>query len=325
MKKITQIKWQRLFINQQCNYSSIRFTSGYNSNSNATTTSNQQQQDKPLIVDIVSHNNLTNKPLVCLFGWLGANHKHFQKYIDWYTKCNMDCISIIPPFHSILNERVAIRTANQFVTEIEKHIDKVPNVPIVFHTLSGNGLNMYGHVIQNQLFTQNEVRESVKGLICDSTPPVITTERLTHGFVGTIQSVTGTKPTDFTYSLLYNTLTPITRTLFRLYLESPGNHKQRIEVFREKVVRIQPDCSQLFISSDKDTIVPPQDIEYFIQFEQDIRKKMNLPPLDCERLHFTNSDHVAHFRKYPFEYSSAILKFISRNLLIMNHQSSTHG
>lgn len=38
-----------------------------------------------------------NKPIVVVFGWLGASRKNLQKYVDWYSERGYDTIDYLAP------------------------------------------------------------------------------------------------------------------------------------------------------------------------------------------------------------------------------------
>lgn len=40
---------------------------------------------------------VSNRPLICAIGWLGAKPRHFQKYLDWYARERYATLSCIPP------------------------------------------------------------------------------------------------------------------------------------------------------------------------------------------------------------------------------------
>lgn len=91
---------------------------------------------------------------MCCFGWLGAQWKHFEKYAAWYSRCNIPTLSTIPPVTASYLPRKCEKISLQYVEELKRRIrelDAKNNVktPIVFHTLSGNGLYFYGHVIKH--------------------------------------------------------------------------------------------------------------------------------------------------------------------------------
>lgn len=281
-------------------YSHVKFIPGIPSYKNVNS------ESSALVYDFTQANHLPTKPLVCLFGWLGADWKNVAKYSEWYSQCNMNCLTMIPPFTSILSRSVAQRHANAFVSQIEAHVSSstLLDTPIVFHAMSGNGLNMYGNVIQHDMFKDEQIRRNVKLLIADSTPPVITPERFANGIVGTLN------PT--LHSMTY----PVVRQLMKLYLESPGHKKKEIEDFMQQVVQHQPSsCAKLFIYSDADKVVPPGDVEHFIHLLENKREEQAALGERIgviEKLHLSDSEHVAHMRRYKFLYTSTILNLLSQ-------------
>jgi hypothetical protein len=41
------------------------------------------------------------KPLIILFGWLGAKEKHLSKYSHFYKENNFQTMSYISPLHTM--------------------------------------------------------------------------------------------------------------------------------------------------------------------------------------------------------------------------------
>jgi hypothetical protein len=286
-------------------HSHIRFTPA---SVNSTMEVNDSAKAQPLIYDFVQRNKMENSPLVIFLGWLGAEWKHVEKYSKWYAQCNMNCVSIIPPIHCILNAKASEKKATQYIKQLEA-LTEVDKSNIVFHVMSGNGMNMYGHMILNEYF--KERKNAVRALIADSTPPVITVDRFSRGLIGTMRAMMGQVPRPDVDFCRHWLLTPISESIFKFYLGSGFHAKERIEKFREQVILSQSRFNQMYIYSDKDVIVPAEDVEYFIKLQQTILEEQKQSLAYVEKLHFKDSDHVAHFRKYPYQYSSRVLEFLS--------------
>jgi esterase/lipase len=104
---------------------------------------------------------------------------------------------------------------------------------------------------------------------------------------------------DFYY---HSSFSPIYEYAFRIYLEKFGK-KVEFEHLRDGVISKIPNVPQLYIYSEADDLVPPQDIEAFIELSKKFSK-------DIHELKFLDSKHVAHFKTHPKQYSERVLSFI---------------
>jgi len=100
---------------------------------------------------------------------------------------------------------------------------------------------------------------------------------------------------------------PIVKAVMHFYLETLGN-RIKMEAYRDRVISQLPDKPQLFIYSESDVLIPPEDIHAFIELQR-TRRNLNI-----EELVFKDSAHVAHFKTYPHIYSSHVKEFISESV-----------
>ncbi|KAL0480797.1 hypothetical protein AKO1_006910 [Acrasis kona] len=247
-------------------------------------------------------------PLVCVLGWLGAEWRHLNKFTTWYNSCNIPTLATIPRLPSTVSHSLGKRYATQYIDQIQSlHQDS--NRPIIFHTLSGNGLLFLGRLIHDPNF--HLIKHRIRGVVIDSAPPEIRADRFSRGFVGATKTLLGYKMstayanTDFYHNPF---LTPIFEFLFNIFLIRMGKLKQ-FETIRQDVIKKQPHVPQLYLFSDADELVPPQDVTNFINMNKSARHDALI-----QELRFKDSKHVQHFKMYPKEYSTSILNFIEKCL-----------
>ncbi|KAF0853156.1 mitochondrial transmembrane protein 53-like protein [Andalucia godoyi] len=254
-----------------------------------------------------------DRPICIVVGWLGAHSHHVAKYADWWNRCGVETISVIPSPLTVLSERVAQKEANTFLA---KNPDsRFENRSIVYHLLSGNGVHFAAALLRNAYqqkfgtaFAMEKHHENdnsdvpvlcrnAVACIVDSAPPKISAERFTGGFLGALNS-----RIPFVSDRKDSILRKAVTRAFEKYLET-SEHRSRLVNLRNAYIKLQKRCPHLFLYSDADTVIPPADVEEFIRDLEDakfdVRKKM-----------FVGSEHVAHFKVFPEEYSKEILTFL---------------
>jgi hypothetical protein len=212
--------------------------------------------------------------------------------------------------------------------------NKSKDTPIVIHTLSGNGAHFFTKLLENEQFKEKYL-PNVKGIIIDSAPPKFTVERFTGGFTTAIASKLPPILKSKTDVQILNEnidtseiqkhlmekhwiITPIVYYAFQIYFNQLNGLK-KFERLEKLLIKNLLHIPKLFIYSKNDKIVPESDIQYYIEkyfknqkINQCLDSKSNLPLFD--ELVFKNSEHVAHFRDHPNDYSNKILNFLRKSL-----------
>ena len=81
-----------------------------------------------------------------LLGWLGAEHRHLKKYVDWYTSRGMHAVTFIVPMKDLLTldavdkaeKHVDVLTGN-LVNWIKEDVKQGSDKHLIFHTFSNTG------------------------------------------------------------------------------------------------------------------------------------------------------------------------------------------
>jgi len=299
--------------------------------------------------------------VVCVLGWLGADWKHLDKFVNWYDYCNIETLSTIPPMLSTVSPNHTRKVCDEYVAELEhKFFQEKDDVQLIFHVLSGNGAHMFSRLLENEKFVRTMVPR-IKGLIVDSAPPMYNYQRFTQGFVGAIKTgILGSKlnrgttqnaVADTSEFYKHWLLTPILTTAFKILFHQFGA-KERFERLEDLLVKHTKSIPKLFIYSHGDVLVPFSDIDYYLskhfveerleriaveeeeakddssdeeegldEWMYDIEDNKKLLLLD--ELVFNDSDHVYHFKVHPRAYSEKVLRFIRKASLHHHLQSPT--
>eukprot|EP00818_Percolomonas_sp_WS_P003953 CAMPEP_0117436182 /NCGR_PEP_ID=MMETSP0759-20121206/875_1 /TAXON_ID=63605 /ORGANISM="Percolomonas cosmopolitus, Strain WS" /LENGTH=252 /DNA_ID=CAMNT_0005227773 /DNA_START=303 /DNA_END=1062 /DNA_ORIENTATION=+ len=236
-----------------------------------------------------------------------------------YHKLGYETIAFIPSMTSTISEKSAKRNAEQVLGMMEERVasrtrqhasprdnrgdasNASPSpVSFVAHSFSGNGIYTFGRALE--LAQLRNVKLRYRGLIFDSTPPKIDVDRFVRGFVGGIKARSRSGAAQDLDPAFYQhwLLTPL--AYFSLFLVFHGKHYQE---FQENVLNQLPQrIPSLFIYSKRDILVPPQDVEAFIaEFQKRGASKI-------ERLFFTDSGHIMHYKMHPEEYEKKVADFL---------------
>ncbi|KAL9642140.1 hypothetical protein ABK040_007145 [Willaertia magna] len=237
---------------------------------------NNNNKDKfPLIYPIMNDKK-HGRVIVILFGWLGSNWRHVDKYINWYDYCHVETLSTIPPIISTISMKSTTASINEFLKQLKNILPKEEeNVKIIFHVLSGNGVHLLSRLFQNEEYLK-DYHNKVKGIIVDSAPPRFIPQRFTEGFVGAIKtSLFKDHRVDSDPSLLYHhwLLTPLISTFFKSYFHLKGAIKM-YEDLEKNLVEQTIHLPKLFIYSHGDTLVPHGDVDYFLSKHFDRHERM---------------------------------------------------
>lgn len=74
------------------------------------------------------------KPRVVLIAWLGAQQRHFDKYIQLWQSLGHETLAIRPPTPAILVPPVGDWAAGAFLRKLQAAGTASPQQPVVFHT-----------------------------------------------------------------------------------------------------------------------------------------------------------------------------------------------
>lgn len=163
------------------------------------------------------------KPRIVLIGWLGAEARHFDKYVQMWKDWGHDTVAVRPPTSAILVPPRGDACAQQFARRLQQATAHNPEQPVLYHVFSNAGFlflstvlrlvtlrpdSVGGHHAHGQSFTSEDA--TVEGTACpvvkransatsanlggmdaiifDSSPAPLTPDMASRGLVASILS-----------------------------------------------------------------------------------------------------------------------------------------
>lgn len=236
------------------------------------------------------------KPLIAIFGWLGAKPRHIAEIKSIYKGLPVETVAHVQKPLATLN----IRSEKKVVDDIYR---RSQGRPLLCHVFSLNGASALV-----KTFSENyKWRENVKfsGIIWDSTPclPYPDTYRAAYSRAMFPHHKAMAKITE---SLLY--------LPFAAYQTLGRKHLKEFEQMLGMIENVPPLCPQLFLSSLKDDFVPTADVMY----HADRIKEMGA---DVDMRVWDDSGHIRMFRDHPSEYNSLVLDFAMKTFNLGSNHS----
>jgi len=242
---------------------------------------------------------------VVLFGWLGAQPKYLEKYADLWKSRGAKVLPYTPPITATLFPFQADRSILDFSKRMGEHVDPQPQPPrpqpprVIYHVFSNGGFLFLGALIRaTQMGLVPEwVLGSPSGIIIDSAPGEISVDMAARG-VGAAAFKEGSKGFEDRFPFFVD----LSRSLFQFYLNIPFIKNRIAEVKHAWEVH-SPTCPQLFLFSEEDVLIPPEDIERFmlVQRNRGVQVSSN---------RWQGTLHVEHYREYPEEYIGELKQFV---------------
>eukprot|EP00033_Pygsuia_biforma_P000340 GCRY01000413.1.p1 GENE.GCRY01000413.1~~GCRY01000413.1.p1 ORF type:complete len:325 (+),score=74.06 GCRY01000413.1:579-1553(+) len=180
--------------------------------------------------------------------------------------------------------------------------------PTFVHTMSGNGLNFYAHIVSaiHRLPEEEKQwwKQSLVGCVVDSAPPPLSPNAFVLGTVDSIAGILSAgKNVDGTSQKLLPKLEPFLTPLYRSILNRRKNHMTALE---DAVLCTAPDLpapSYLYIYGGADELVPPAHVESWVQ-------RHAATGASVAKTIIPNSPHVQHLRVRPDLYTRAVRSFV---------------
>ncbi|KAK4368066.1 hypothetical protein RND71_011858 [Anisodus tanguticus] len=282
---------------------------------------------------------------VVMLGWLGSKQKHLRRYIELYNSRGIHAVTFVASVKDVLSfdlgkkleERIAV-LANELALWLSETDKDGRERCLIFHTFSNTGWLAYGAILEN-LKSRQDLLEKIKGCVVDSGgDPNITPRVWAAGFTAAMLK----KRSSFAYPsveagegnevgspltlgnvqvngamLMETLLFAALEKLFSFLLNLPDVN-ERLTKILSILVNNQPSCPQLYIYSTADKVIPFQSVESFIEEQRKIGREVH-------SFNFGSSPHVDHYRTYPDNYVSVLLKFLQECMLIPNEVHKMKG
>jgi hypothetical protein len=235
---------------------------------------------------ISSDFNTSQAPIVVVCGWMDGNPKAVKKYAEMYSSLGYRTLVLISTsahFLALPSSWVHYDTVSKV-----KEMVKGDETWIV-HMMSNGGCRSW------YCFDQ-KLKVNVKSMIFDSAPTKFDLNRKPpyHIFFPKLHW--------FVRGILLNLVMKPFFLLARLtsmFIEPP------LVLHPKRFIHEQSKVPKLFLYSDRDQLVKNTDVEGFAKISRDLLTRV-------ATFNFKDSDHVAHFQKYPNEYRSKVQVFLNK-------------
>jgi hypothetical protein len=244
-----------------------------------------------------------HKPVVLLFGWLGASERHLGKYTQLYQDKGYETIHYIPPMSLILYPS-RIDSLNAEIQADMMRIMKEKGLlrrPFMIHLFSNSGYINWcyyqRHLQKHVPNTAFNIYYKIQGTIVDSAPCNLNPEVLARGFLGALIP----KIQNHRHWLW----TPLMETFWKVYLRIPGNTEE-FNTLNRIMNHTNLPYPQWYMYSSGDTMLYASEVRKHIKR---VEKRTHLP---TQSIDFVTSNHVSHLREHPVEYSKRIDAVLDR-------------
>ena len=241
------------------------------------------------------------EPVVFLIGWAGCTDTHLAKYSNMYAKCGLTTVAFKPQFRRYfitVDDMISLKKQAQKFLEISADLG-LEEHPVFFHVFSNNGMAFYSELVELILFGNKYDHLKVCGAVLDSCPgrPHVSTLYRYSLISARLDNLTTFQTLlRIACAFFFAVLTPLTRIIFGWRSLISLANRARTEHW-----------PLYYIYSDIDSLIPFKDVELSIRY-----RSQNGLPVGSHR--FKDSVHVAHYVKYPDEYSEHCITFISNCL-----------
>jgi hypothetical protein len=248
------------------------------------------------VVDAAAFVGDSQRPVVILLSWLGAQQRHMVKYAEWYRDRGYDVITLFNGLQTALIPAFSRRQA----LRVLHLMDEIPeNRPIVVHSFS-IGTGIYGYMLdiiqRGQYVTEDmgrKLQRQIRGVIFDSGPGHMQASSLAQGLYAACPKVG------------YRVWNAVAEALFRFLNVAEG-----FRAAEHALQNVQlPSVPQLYLYSLDDSIV--KDLDKSVREYIDAQRRRGL---EVYQKVWEQSQHATHFKVHPEEYKAQVESFLKRAL-----------
>ncbi|CAO4362133.1 unnamed protein product [Caenorhabditis nigoni] len=245
--------------------------------------------------DTTTSQDSPSKPVILMIGWAGAASKHLKKYTNIYTDKGFNVISICPPlFHFKVPD-------DSIGKKILPVMDSIQDKPVVIHSFSMNGIR--GLISLAKASNNPKLFEKLEGIVFDSAPS--RTLPYQNGKAMMLSRPSVNYMSDSNRAVIFQLVNTIRDALTSPIIKVFPSLRHNFLLYWYIHDKIQLPKRQLFLYSEKDSMIPFRGLEEFIE-EQ---KKRGC---HVDSVNFGDTEHVAHFREKPEEYTKKCIEFVSK-------------
>lgn len=247
-------------------------------------------------------------PLVVIIGWMQSQQKHVAVYGTLFAgQLHADVVSVRPEPLNLWVPCRARSLARRLLDELRDELGRSGPRPVAFASFSGAAKACYVAVLHllAQDASYSAVKANLVGELYDSGP----IDFISRAGVMFLAPSGAPRLQRAGVSALATALDAVW---------GPEFERQRREFWAAITRSLPPTCPVLILHSEDDTLSPPA----FIQaFEAELRRNGRS---SVRRVCWQESEHVAHLRKHPDEYTAAVKQWLE-DCARCWHDTSTQG
>ncbi|KAJ3304247.1 hypothetical protein HDV03_002984 [Kappamyces sp. JEL0829] len=240
---------------------------------------------------------MTSKTLVVVCGWMNGSRKTVLKYSQLYKELGLETLVLLSSTsHFLLYPLRWIHTKE--AVELRAMLETQQITQIVVHIMSNGGATSW--LALESKFPKGYL--PVKAMVFDSAPSLFVPERNTRPSPSIFYNHISLAPLRWVASILLPPVLYLSHYYFSFF-----PHQHRLSRNFHALVHVAKDVPKLFLYSADDKVVRSEDIKSAIESAKSLSTRVS-------SFDFGNSNHVAHFMRYPAVYRQNIIGFLSAEI-----------